>query len=102
MFYTYFFVYSSRLVSTENHKYHPTSPLVDSNTCSFVINAWTNGTLIDLKKATLSIRMKLLTEANAPLVCASNNCAPINPILQGLIKSMRVFLNDAIVKRTRG
>ena len=97
MFYTYFFVYSSRLVSTENHKYHPTSPLVDSNACSFVINAWTNGTLIDLKKATLSIRMKLLTE-----VCASNNCAPINPILQGLIKSMRVFLNDAIVKRTRG
>jgi len=117
--FSFFFLslfFKKRFYSTEHMDFQPSSPLADSNCCSFTILPWTNGmtykilhskketiktllliklgTLIDLRNACLSVRLKLPKADGSKLDFATNQVSTINSTLHGLIKSCSVFLND--------
>lgn len=52
---------------------------------------------MDLKYLTLDLRAKLVRSGSAALSIAADNVCPVNNILNSLIGSLRIYLNNVLV-----
>lgn len=91
--------YDKRLTSREFHVFHPSNAYSGSDNIQFSIPAWTNGNCFDMRNIFLDARVALKKTGGEYLTKDSDNAAPCNNVLNTMIRSVRLYLNDVLINK---